>query len=325
MESSETPEQLILTEEKIGFDPTELIACGKCGRNNAPNRLRCMYCAAALDVPESIRGSVRIQAASPEIWENGVNVLCVKASPGPIDITAAAESVGIDAGILRNILTGPLPLPLTRVQSETEAKLVMDRLAVHGVETILIHDNDLRVPPRRLRAVEIVEGEFAFIPFNSDDVVRITSDEINLIVLGKIIQNELSSTEIRKFRGGEFDDQIVTRSKSGVIDIYVEGGSFRIHEHGFDFSCLGVEKSYVAAQNIDTLINLFRENAVDAVIDEAYGHVRELLEPVWGMTEVQEAGGVSRTGMGKLLVKRTITQSNLDQFNKYSQMRRQVR
>ena len=36
--------------ENIAFGAEEMITCGKCSRVNPPNRLKCLYCAAALEI-----------------------------------------------------------------------------------------------------------------------------------------------------------------------------------------------------------------------------------------------------------------------------------
>ena len=76
---------------------------------------------------------------------------------------------------------------------------------------------------------------------------------------------------------------------------------------------------------MDKLAQLLHETATDAAYDANYELVRELLSEVWDLEETLDAGGVSRTGMGKLVVTRTTKQRNNDQFNKYSQMLRQLR
>lgn len=319
-------ENLILTEEKIGFDAGELIACSKCGRTNAPNRLKCMYCAAELDVPESIKQHVQLRQTRPEAWENGFNVICLRVPEMPPELTETARSTGIEEEFLTKAIQGELPLPIARVGSGAEAKTIAERLAANGIETSIADDKTLDAyRPRRVRAIEIDEDSLTFVLFNSDEVIRVNQGDIGLIVAGKYFENEVQTTELRKFRKGELEDQILSNSKSSVIDVYTNEEAFRIHEHGFDFSCLGDEKTLVAADNIEKLIEMIRRIASNAEYDARYEQTRELLGTVWAMDEAQEAGGVSRSGFGKLLVSRSTRQTNKTQFNRYSAMLRHLR
>jgi hypothetical protein len=325
MKPPDPEDQLVLTEEKIGFEPDQLIQCSKCGRNNPPNRLECIYCATGLAVPEAVRATIRIDDKRLEVWENGFNIICVSATTGA-DLTKTAAAAGVGESFLRNILDNALPLPIRRMGSQAEADLVIERLMEGGIESRLIRDEELRSRrPSRLRAIEAAERGFMFILFNSDDVVHVSSDDIELIVFGRLLEIDIQSTELRKFRRAELDGNVTTKSKTSVIDIHTDEATFRILEHGFDFGCLASEKGYVASENMDKLAQLLRETATDAAYDANYELVRELLGEVWDLEETLDAGGVSRTGMGKLVVTRTSKQRNNDQFNKYSQMLRQLR
>ncbi|HKX84803.1 MAG TPA: hypothetical protein VJL58_11325, partial [Pyrinomonadaceae bacterium] len=208
---------LIITEEKIGFEPNELLTCAKCGRSNAPNRLKCMYCAAELEVSDAARENVRVDAKRPEAWEPGINIICLRVPENAGGLNEIAASTGIDEEFLSAAIESELPLPLARVGSATEAAIIAERLAAYGIETTMADDKELdSYRPRRVRSVEIEDHELAFVLFNSDEVVRLNKNDIILIVTGKIFESEIEATELRKFRKAEHEDQVMTKSRSSV-------------------------------------------------------------------------------------------------------------
>lgn len=325
MDPSKGDGQIVLTEERIGFEPDQLISCAACGRKNAPNRFKCMYCAAGLAVPEAMRESVRLDTRKPEAWENGYNVIATSAPNDLSKVSDLAKTTGIDDGFFIQALR-KLPLPVARVGSKNEADIIEDRLRPTGIKTLVVEDKTLdSYSPQRVRSLVIDDDCVAFVMFNSDDVARVAIGDVNLMVAGKLIENEIETTERRKFRKAEFDDQILTKRKYSLIDVYTGRSAFRIHEQSFDFSCLGPEKTLLAAENAEKLGAMLREVLPNAAYDSGYNSLRELLGVIWELDESQEAGGISRSGLGQLLVTRNTKQTNTRQFNRYSAMLRHLR
>jgi hypothetical protein len=316
MTSSDT-----ITEEKVGFDPNELVACAKCGRKNAPNRLKCMYCAADLEVSAD---NVKLEHKWLELWENGQNVICVRRPETIADPAAIAKVAGIDAEFLEDLLHSKLPLPIIRVATENEVKLTFERLTGNGIEIEIIGDKSLDAehPPKRLRAIEFDEKAIVVILFNADEIVEIPAEQIDLIVTGTIFETEIESTELRKLRKGELTEQISSKSKSSVIDIYAAGEreGYRVYERGFDFSCLRTQKGFLAGENMRRLAERLNDAATNTRVETQYDDLRGLLGMVWELEETQNSGGLQRTGMGKITITRSTKQNNLMQFTKYSRM-----
>jgi hypothetical protein len=108
-----------------------------------------------------------------------------------------------------------------------------------------------------------------------------------------------------------------------VIDFYTAAHSFtwRIGASGFDFSCLGNEKTLVANENIARLQRLIVAKSVNARFDDSYQRVRNVLELVWSTQPETQSSGWRRERPGKLSVGVATTKSNESQFTRYSRLR----
>jgi hypothetical protein len=108
-----------------------------------------------------------------------------------------------------------------------------------------------------------------------------------------------------------------------IIDFYVANHSstWRVSAHGFDFSCLGKEKSLIASENIGTLQRLIIGKAINARVDESYNRVRNVLELAWPIQPDTESSGWRRERPGKLSVGMATIKSNETQFTRYSRLR----
>src|SRR5688572_20341837 len=83
--------------EEIGFKPDEMLACGQCSRTNPPNRLKCLYCGAELEITDEVAASLKPNLRKLENWENGFNLIYT-----PKDEDVSAETIAQIAKI-----TGP--------------------------------------------------------------------------------------------------------------------------------------------------------------------------------------------------------------------------
>ena len=118
-----------LTSEEIRFKPDELTACSKCGRSNPPNRLNCLYCAAQFEDGVVDSSKVKLALRHLENWENGFNVIAISAGNEIADSLAAeiGRNTGISTELLEAVAESNSPLPLARVESEDDAKIVAAR------------------------------------------------------------------------------------------------------------------------------------------------------------------------------------------------------
>lgn len=312
-----------IRSEQIGFDSTEMILCGQCGKSNPPNRLNCLYCGQALELPASIVSGIQLRHAVPELWEPGVNVI-VTGGLLDADRETVLRTLSIDAEILEKAIGCEPPFPLVRTNEE-DAEVVMKRLQNAGLVAMLCADRSLNSahPPTRLRGIVFDGGSVELLLFNSDVVERFASDAISLVVSGSIFETESESTLKRKRKETMRVGEHISSSDHAVIDIYAKGeaGGFRILPHGFDFSCLGDRKSLLAVENVRTLKNMLRENFSNAVFDESYESKMTLLEGVWPRTVRNTSKGFQRVGAR---MQRSVGEavSNTDQFTRYSRMRR---
>ncbi|HEX6280374.1 MAG TPA: hypothetical protein VFZ49_10235, partial [Pyrinomonadaceae bacterium] len=110
-----------------------------------------------------------------------------------------------------------------------------------------------------------------------------------------------------------------------VIDLYAgdDPGGFRILPHGFDFSCLGDDKSLLALENMKILKERLRDVFRNAIFDDTYSIKLAILDQVWPRTVTNISKGMQRVGMS---VERSVGESvsNEEQFTRYSRMRREL-
>ncbi|HLA96040.1 MAG TPA: hypothetical protein VK612_09980 [Pyrinomonadaceae bacterium] len=313
--------------EQIGFSGGEMIECGSCRRANPPNRLQCMYCSAALDLPEAAANSIHLKLREVESWEKGFNVVIVPSQISAVTDAAirAAESASIDQELFKLSLEAGHPMPLIRVGSEEEAKTVVMRLETAGLRIVVVPDEDLKpgVPPVRIRSIDLADGKFSPVTFNSNEVFEHNCSDIVAIVTGSLIESKTESTFKKNGKETKTLDETNFGSDFGVIDVYVGGNTtgYRITAHGFDFSCLGAEKSVLAVENLLRLVDRLRIIAPQARFVSDYVDNRKDLDSVWQPTRHSESNGLKRSGLGFSLSKGEVT-SNAEQFTKYSRLQR---
>ena len=63
------------TPASRAFAPVEMVACEACLRANAPTRMNCLYCGAALAVADASNDLRRPSLRALEAWEQGFNVV----------------------------------------------------------------------------------------------------------------------------------------------------------------------------------------------------------------------------------------------------------
>src|SRR4051812_23599259 len=84
--------------EPIAFTNDEMVPCTACSRANPPNRLKCLYCGAGLEVAAEFDGLIKLVLRKLESWEKGFNLIYLsgmeigKATAGEI-----ADILGRDA------------------------------------------------------------------------------------------------------------------------------------------------------------------------------------------------------------------------------------
>ena len=128
------------------FAPEQMVACEACVRANAPTRLTCLYCGAAL--PRTKEGAAlwRPKLKRLEDWEQGFNVVTLARAAGALTSDAAEEAAALlrlDAGGLKEMSLAGRAMPLARVGSADEAWLIVDKLRELGLNTEVFPDDVL--------------------------------------------------------------------------------------------------------------------------------------------------------------------------------------
>ena len=303
--------------KKIEFDPSQLVACDACGRPNAPNRAECIYCGTGLPVGEVDLSPLKIREVEP--WERAYNIILIRNCP----VGSSLSDQPFDSKIVQKAIEFAPPMPLGRVETAEAAAVVSGRFGESGLQTVVVSDESLNAsnPPVRLRSLSVASGTFVLTTFNINERVEFPSDALKLIVLGRLFE-ERTEQSLKKIRGGvkEIDGRSVSKD-SGVLDLYFDGdlGGFRITESGFDFSGLGEQKSFLAAENMKAIIEQLRLSAPSAVISADYVMKRSIIEKIWPANIHNDSKGVQRAKFG-LTVERAEVSINTEQFTKYSRL-----
>ena len=310
--------------EPAGFAPEQMIRCEECLRANPPTRVNCMYCSVPLPVTESSARLRKPILRPPEKHEVGYNTIVL-----PRNQPATAETIGDAASFLKleqedlaRILAEGVALPVARTASREEAELVSGRLAEFGFRVLTLRDEG---PVVRVRSLSLATEGLVINPAQITNEVDLSWSEIVLLVSGRLIEKRVEVKEVKSRRA---ENEIVDTSElfadEAVIDLYlsVNAETWRISANGFDFSCLGAEKSLLANENFTKLHRMLVAKATHARVDDSYNGRRSLLDLVWGPEQETKSSGWRRERPGKLSIGVATIHSNESQFTRYSRMRR---
>jgi hypothetical protein len=322
---------LPVTAEAPGFKPEEMLACEKCDRKNPPTRLKCFYCGEQLKA-----GELQTELAAPvlrqmEPWEKGFNIILTGSAvmPSEKDILAAAQLLRQEPQDIKTVVGKGLPLPLVRTDTLPEAEIIKKRLSESGLDSFIWPDEEAAadVPTRRLRGLEIADETITFLPFNQvnkgGEAQTFRWSELALIVTGSIFSKKISSTEKRiKNEEKQVTESSETSQDEPVIDIFSREDNigWRVLTAGFDFSCLGAEKSLLAVENIKHLVARIKERAPNITSDDGYLKVRGTLGRVWENEQKLASHKWQRESMGKFHFDKVGVMDNVAQFTRYSRL-----
>lgn len=325
----------LLTPQPDGraFTPEELVACPACRRTNAPTRMQCLYCGAALPASASADDQRRPALRPLEAWEQGYNVVLLpraEAAPEltPDTLATAARLLRHEPEQLRRIIAARTHLPLARTAVREEAALIESRLAPLDLAVEVVADEALAVeaqPPQRIRRCEFADAELIAWASAEGPAQRVAWGEIVLLVAGRISRRQIEVEERRGRRAaGEVIETREFYEDEGVLDLYTSepAGNWRIKAASFDYTCLGAQKSLLAAENFTRLYAALRTRAGNAVCDDAYNGLRHLLQAAWPVAEQTSAGGLRRDRPGRLHTEAVTSISNETQFTRYGRLRR---
>lgn len=319
-------------EDSRPFSPDEMVTCEECLRSNPPTRANCLYCGAKLPVSDtSVAARSRLTLRQPEKWEEGYNlILAERALPSEQLSSEVAALLRLEREEAARILSAAEPLPLARVDSAEEARMIEERLGAYGLSVLVVSDKDLMMKDenrRRVRAFEFEEDYLVAHAAGSSEAWRARWSDILLMTTGRLITRRVELEERRK--GGE-SEVVEAREMTGdvlLLDLYTEApdGGWRVASDSFDFSCLAGKKALVASQNFATLIEALRERAPRMIVDDSYNRLRQALAPVWPPEERRESGGLRRERPGRFNVEAVMTSDNETQFTLYSRLRHLLR
>ena len=310
------------------FDRREMLTCAACRRTNPPTRARCFYCAAELENDGRHLRHRKLTVRKPENWEKGFNLVCAGKSADEIDFARAAEAFEAELETIRNIVESGKKLPLLRVETEREAQIVGENLRLSGIETEIVSDSVLAADklPKRLRGLELADDKVILIHFNNDEISEIAREDLILIVKGTIFERKIEAVEQRKKGEVKIVEQFDTAKDEVLFDVYSrrDADGFRIYAKGFDFSCLGKQKGWLAAENLQTLLQRLSEFAPHSTLIDDYLSVREMLGKVWEVEHRSDPKGLKHQGFSKYNFAKVETSSNLQQFTKYSRLQKML-
>jgi hypothetical protein len=243
-------------------------------------------------------------------------------------VTEGAELLKLSAENLKRIIAEKVPLPVACTASREEAELVFNRLRDVGLEAIVLGDDELgasETSVKRIKSVT-VNDEYAILQqAGTRDQTEVRWQDIVLIVTGRLFVKRVEMQE-RKTRRSE--NEIVQSSEfssdEAVVDFYTltQPQTWRVNANGFDFSCLGNQKTLIANENISRLQQFIAANAPHAKVDDSYKKLRQILDLVWTAQQETQSSGWRRERPGKLSVGVATINSNEVQFTRYSRLRR---
>ncbi len=315
-----------------GFSHEQMITCETCLRANPPTRASCLYCGEALPTSEVSASLLRPILRPLETWEQGFNAVLLPGEQriSSDSLTELSDLLKLEAEDLELILNGGLPLPLARATTQAEAVLIEKRLEALGFDVLIVPDTELEThTPQRLRAMELTDDALIVHLTGGRSEQSVSWAEITLMVAGRRIQRRLEVAE-RLSRKKE-KDIVESRELSADearLDLYAGrgAGAWRVAADNFDFSRLRELKSLVAAQNFQTLTNVLRERALNAVYDDSYLRARPLLTLVWPLEQHTESLGLRKQGMGSRVNTEAVTKSDNEmQFTRYSKLLHHLR
>jgi len=307
--------------EPLGFSAEQMIRCEECLRANPPTRVTCLYCVAPLPLTESAARLRKPVLRPPEKHQLGYNNILL-----PQDQAVSAEVVAAAAALLKltsdnlqEILSQGIPLPVARTASREEAELVFVRLRDLGLQCVTLSDDDLAVSSvKRVRSMSFDDASVTM------QDIEFSWADIDLMLPARLFETrfEIKERMTRKPENDILDTNEFFKDEA-VIDFYTatHSSTWRVNANGFDFSCLGKEKSLIANENIGKLQWLIMGKAVNARVDDSYNRLRNLLELAWSTQPETQSSGWRRERPGKLSVGMATTKSNESQFTRYSRMR----
>lgn len=308
------------------FSHEEMVTCEDCLRANPPTRPNCFYCGAKLTLPEAAQRSRRPVLRQPEKWEEGYNVILYEQAMLTEELLReVAGLLQLEREGARRVLESAEALPLARISSPEEARLVEERLRGFGLSVLVVSDSELMKDDnrRRARAFDLSGDAIEVYATGNNEVWRAEWADVLLLVMGRLVVRRVELEERRKGKGNEMVEARETAADVLILDLYTKAadGGWRVTSDSFDFSCLGKRKGLIAAQNFAALVEILRERAPQMIVDDSYKNLRQALAIVWPPEERTESKGLRRERPGRFNLEALMTTDNEMQFTRYSRLR----
>lgn len=307
----------------IAFAADALSACGKCGRDNPPDRASCIYCGAELTIREEFLSQAKVAANELEPDEIGWNIVANLRDVAASKAAKELESLGFPFEDAERFTSSDSVIPIARFASEQTAQLASQRLT--GFETAILTDARFEAerPSIRISKIELDGESLSFTDFNRGTSVRRAVTDVSAVVLGTIRVSRTTTYEKRSIRKrSTITDEISDASDSQLLEIYVKGESipFSVHSTGFDFSILANYRSLLASENFARLAAKLKVIAPNARVVTEFDTVRTILSAPWPESSRSDGLGRVQTGIGQRRFGRTATIDNTLQFTKFSRL-----
>jgi len=308
--------------EPQGFTPEQMIRCDECLRANPPTRINCLYCNVPLPATESSTRLRKPVLRRPEKHQLGYNTIVLSSAE-----TLSAEAISEAATLLKlkdeeltKILAQRVPLPVARTASRQESELIADRLQALGIRVVTLVDEG---SVKRVKSMSFEDSLLVINPGHARDEVEVPWSNVLLLVPARLIEKRVEVKEVKSRRAeNEILDASEFFSDEVVIDLYTSTHSetWRVSARGFDFSCLGSEKTLIANENIAKLQRVLSAKATNARLDDSYNRLRPFLDLVWPSEQETKSSGWRRERPGKLSLGMAAISSNETQFTLYSRL-----
>ncbi len=315
-----------LRSEPRGFSHEQMVTCEACLRSNPPTRTACLYCGAALPVTDASASFIKPTLRPLEKWEQGFNTVLLSSEQqiSNDSFWKIADLLKLDAEEVKRIFTSGETLPLARAATEEEALVIEKQLEAMGIRVLVVTDAELDAhAPKRLRAMELKDDALIVYPAGVQGGQKVLWKDVLLFVAGRRIirKLEVSERQVKK-QEKEIVESRELSADEPRLDFYAarDESGWRVTVDNFDFSCLGNLKTLVAAKNFQTLTAMLRERATNAVYDDSYLRVRNMLTLVWPLEQHTESLGLRKQRMGRVHIEAVTTSDNETQFTRYSRL-----
>lgn len=318
------------------FAPAQMITCDECLRANPPTRANCLYCGALLPAAgkepntQPLTEPIAETVASASV-ESGFYVVL---APGQGE--ALSESSLTEAAVILDLKPAEVqiavglarPVPLARAAKIEQATMIADSLVPLGIGVDIFREDTLNLdsPITRIRGLQFTDEGLSAVPLRGERI-SIKWEDLILIVTGRRLVKQVVVEERRRRSSAKPLDSRELFSDELLMDLYTSSHDvhLRMYSNGFDFSCLGADKSITAGENFTKLLDLLGWRALNVEVDDTYRSLQAVLGSIWPLEPQTNKGEWRRSGVGKVDVSTVTTLDNENQFNGYSRLRQYLR